>query len=172
MRPLVLSSTRKAEKDLLQARVKAINNILDQVAKQTEDCRAQLALIISAERLRECQDFIKKVSEVRFTKVKQRQLNKFSILINKKQGNITRANATIRSHNLASQTIRQASSSPWGKTITLSKPTFRQVLTLTPLWPLLTFLPGKVAIPSQQLLTFPQKEAVSPRQLLSFLPGK
>ena len=34
---------RKAEKDLLQARVKAINNILDQVAKQTEDCRTQLA---------------------------------------------------------------------------------------------------------------------------------
>ena len=63
---------RKAEKDLLQARVKAINNILDQVAKQTEECRAKLASIISAEKLRECQDFINKVSETRFTKVKQR----------------------------------------------------------------------------------------------------
>ena len=41
---------RKAEKDLLQARVKAINNTLDQVAKQTEECRTQLASIISAER--------------------------------------------------------------------------------------------------------------------------
>ena len=105
---------RKAEKDLLQARVKAINNILDQVAKQTEDCRTQLASIISAERLRECQGFIDKVSEIRFTKVKQRQLNKFNNLINKKQGNITRANATIWSNNLASQTIRQASASPPG----------------------------------------------------------
>ena len=66
---------RKAEKDLLQARVKAINNILDQVARQTEDCRAKLASIISAERLTECQGFINKVSEIRFIKVKQRQLN-------------------------------------------------------------------------------------------------
>ena len=103
---------RKAEKDLLQARVKAINNILDQVAKQIEDCKTQLASTISTERLRECQSFIDKVSEFRFTKVKQRQLNKFSNLINKKQGNITRANATIWSNNLVSQINRQASTSP------------------------------------------------------------
>ena len=32
---------RKAEKDLLQARVKAINSILDNVSKQTELCRSQ-----------------------------------------------------------------------------------------------------------------------------------
>ena len=105
---------RKAEKDLLQARVKAINNTLDQVAKQTEECRTQLASIISAERLRECQGFINKVSEIRFTKVRQRQLNKFNILINKKEGNITRANATnlTQSNNLGSQSVRQASASP------------------------------------------------------------
>ena len=86
---------RKAEKDLLQARVKAINSILDNVAKQTEECRSQLASIISAQRLRECQGFIDKVGEIRFTKVKQRQLNKYNILLNKnnKEGNITRANA-------------------------------------------------------------------------------
>ena len=56
---------RKAEKDLLQARVKAINNILDQVGRQIEECRAKLAAIISAERLEECQDFINKVSGIR-----------------------------------------------------------------------------------------------------------
>ena len=108
---------RKAEKDLLQARVKAINNILDQVAKQTEECRTQLASIISAERLRECQGFINKVSEIRFTKVRQRQLNKFNNLINKKEGNITRANAInlIQSNNLGSQSVRQASASPQGR---------------------------------------------------------
>ena len=42
---------RKAEKDLLQARIKAINSILDNIAKQTEECRSQLASIISAQRL-------------------------------------------------------------------------------------------------------------------------
>ena len=76
---------RKAEKDLLQARVKAINSILDNVAKQTEECRTQLASLISAQRLTECQGFIDKVSEIRFTKVRQRQLNTFNILINKRK---------------------------------------------------------------------------------------
>ena len=98
---------RKAEKHLLQARIKAINIILDNVAKQTELCRSQLASIISAQRLRECQGFIDKVGDIRFTKVKQRQLNKFNILINKKEGNITRSNST-NSTNLASQAGRQA----------------------------------------------------------------
>ena len=60
---------RKAEKDLLQARVKAINSILDNVAKQAELCRSQLASILSAQRLRECQNFIEKVGEIRFTKL-------------------------------------------------------------------------------------------------------
>ena len=108
---------RKAEKDLLQARVKAINNTLDNVTKQTEECRTQLASIISAGRLRECQGFINKVSEIRFTKVRQRQLNKFNILINKKERNITRANAInlTWSNNLGSQSVRQASTSPPGE---------------------------------------------------------
>ena len=108
---------KKAETDLLQARAKAINNILDQVAKQTEECRARLASIISAERLRECQDFINKVSEIRFTKVRQRQLNKFNISVTKKEGNITRDNAiNLTQSNLVSQPVRQASTSPpWGR---------------------------------------------------------
>ena len=41
---------RKVEKDLLQARVKAINSILDNVSKQTELCRSQLASILSTQR--------------------------------------------------------------------------------------------------------------------------
>ena len=99
---------RKAEKDLLQTRVKAINSVLDNVTKLTEECRTQLASIISAQRLRECQGFIDKVSEIRFTKVRQRQLNKYNMLLNKKEGNITRANAINLINNLASQAGRQA----------------------------------------------------------------
>ena len=102
---------RKAEKDLLQARIKAINSILDNVTKQSELCRSQLASIISAQRLRECQGFIDKVGKIRFTKVKQRQFNKFNILLNKKEGNITRANSP-NSTNLASQA---GSPSPQGR---------------------------------------------------------
>ena len=106
---------RKTEKDLLQARIKAINSILDNIAKQTEECKSQLPSIISAQRLRECQGFVDKVDEIRFTKVKQRQLNKYNILLNKKEGNITRANATTNPYNLAFQAGRQVLSFPLGK---------------------------------------------------------
>ena len=58
--------------------------------------------IISTQRLEECQDFIDKVSESRFNKVKQRQLNKFNLLINRKEENITRSNNT-NPNNLNSQ---------------------------------------------------------------------
>ena len=146
---------KKAEKDLLQARVKAINT-LDIVAKQTEECRTQLASIISAEGLRECQGFINKVSEIRFTKARQRQLNKFNILINKKEGNITRAIAINLSwsNNLGSQSVRQASTPPLGKVTTHPKLTCRQVL---------SFPLGKEAVLPNLLLTFLlRKEVIQP----------
>ena len=76
-------------KDLIQARIKSISNILNNVAQQIEECRSQLASIISTERLRECQGFIDKVSETRFNKVKLTQIKKFQNLVNKKEGNIT-----------------------------------------------------------------------------------
>ena len=91
---------RKAEKDLLQARIKAINNILEQVDRESQDCRDKLASIISQERLEQCQDFINKVSELRFNKVKQRQINKLNHLVTKKEGNITISNNNITINRL------------------------------------------------------------------------
>ena len=103
---------RKAEKELLQTRVKSINYILDSTSQQLEECRSQLASIISTQRLRECQDFIDKVGEIRFNKVKQRQLNKFNLLINRKEGNITRSNNTnSNTNNLNSQSDSQINQS-------------------------------------------------------------
>ena len=98
---------RKAEKDLLQARIKSINFTLDNTSKQLEECRSQLMAIISTQRLRECQDFVDKVGEIRFNKVKQRQLNKFNLLTIRKEGNITRSNTNLNNHNLNSQTNSQ-----------------------------------------------------------------
>ena len=63
--------------------------------------------IISTQRLRECQDFVDKVGEIRFNKVKQRQLNKFNLLTIRKEGNITRSNTNLNNHNLNSQTNSQ-----------------------------------------------------------------
>ena len=91
---------RKVEKDLIQARIKSINNILNNVAKQIEECRSQLASIISTEKLRECQGFIDKVAEIRFNKVKLRQIKKFQNLFNKKEGNITWSSNNNNNNNL------------------------------------------------------------------------
>ena len=99
---------RKAEKDLLQARVKSINYILDQTSKQLEECRSKLATIVSTQKLRECQDLVDKVGEIRFNEVKLRQLNKLNLLTIRKEGNITRPNNT-NTNNLASCTNNLAS---------------------------------------------------------------
>ena len=105
---------RKAEKELLQTRVKSINYILDNTSKQLGECRSQLASIISAQRLRQCQDFVDKVGESRFNKVKQRQLNKYNLLTIRKEGNITRSNNTntnnliIQAGSQVNQTTSQA----------------------------------------------------------------
>ena len=156
---------------MLQARVKAINNILDQVTKQTEDCRIQLASIISAENLRECQGFIDKVSQFRFTKVKQ--LNKFNNLINEKQGNITRANATIWSNNLVSQTIRQASASPPPGEDNKTLPTNSQAGTNTNLAPAIAHLPpGEGSSFSQVATAHLPSEGSSVSQATALLPTR
>ena len=55
--------------------------------------------IISTQKLRECQDFIDKVSENRFNKVKQRQINKLNLLTTRKEGNITRSNTNPNNYN-------------------------------------------------------------------------
>ena len=83
-----------AEKHLLQASIKSINSILDNNTKQTELCRSKLASILSTPMFRKCQGFIEKVGEIRFNKVKSRQVNKFNNLV-KKEGNITGTSSQI-----------------------------------------------------------------------------
>ena len=158
---------RKTEKDLLQASIKAISSILDNVAKQTEECRSQLASIISAQRLRECQGFIDKVGEIRFTKVKQRQLNKYNILLNKKEGNITRANATNNSSNLASQAGRQASALlPPGEGSNLTQ-AGRQAVTSLPSGDGSNLTQAGTHLPSREVSSSPQAD----RQAGALLPS-
>ena len=72
---------RKAERDFLQARIKSFNSILGDNAKQIELSRSKLASIVSATVMDKCQQFIDKVSELRFLKIKERQVNKFNRLM-------------------------------------------------------------------------------------------
>ena len=169
----------KAEKELTQARIKSINNTLTNVSTQLQQCRSQLAAIISTERLRECQDFVDKVGKIRFIKVKDRQIKKFQNLVNKKQGNITWSSNSNNNSNpfpTASNTNRQAGTPPLPSGEAPNTPPARPLppsqegesLTPPPHFlihhPRLNFLLRKLTI-TRQLLTFSLKKVAIYRSL-------
>ena len=80
---------RMAEKQLLQTRLKSINSLLDNNAKQLELTRSKIASILTPPNYQQCQEFIEKIKEKRFIKVRERQVRKLNNLINKKEGGIT-----------------------------------------------------------------------------------
>ena len=51
---------RKVERDLLQARIKSINNFSDNNNKQLDRCRSELASLVTTITMEECQSFINK----------------------------------------------------------------------------------------------------------------
>ena len=111
---------RTAEKQLLQARIKCINSILDNNAKQRELCRSKLASILSTSNFRKCQVFVEKVGEFKFNKVKSRQVNMLNNLVCKKGGNITWVTSqSTRVINSSLQKGRQAS--PFPRTVWLPR---------------------------------------------------
>ena len=65
---------RKAEKDLLQVRVKSINSILGDNAKQRELSRSKLVSLVSTSTIEKCQQFIDKVSGLRLFQIKKDRL--------------------------------------------------------------------------------------------------
>ena len=123
--------------------------------------------IISAQRLRECQDFIDKVGEIRFNKVKQRQLNKFNLLTIRKEGNITRSNntntnnLTLQAGSQVNQTTSQANPPLPGKEAFLPRQALSLPEKLAPLWQLLSH-PGKEAFLPRQVLPPPGEASASP----------
>ena len=62
---------RKVERGLLQARHKSINMLLGYNAKQRDLSRSKLASILPITSMKECQELIDRVSELRYSKVKQ-----------------------------------------------------------------------------------------------------
>ena len=164
---------RKAEKELLQARIKSINFILDSTSQQLEECRSKLVTIISTQKLRECQDFVDKVSENRFNKVKQRQINKLNLLTTKKEGNITRANTNLNNyshnhnHNYNSQGNSQVISQVPPGEDNRSSQAVPPMERLAPLHP--PYMPaarlGKTALFPRLALPLPGKMPVFPRSV-------
>ena len=77
-----------AEKLLLQTRLKSINSLLDNNVKQLELTRSKIASILTPLKYQQCQEFIDRVKEKRFIKVREREVRKLNNLINKKDGGV------------------------------------------------------------------------------------
>ena len=80
---------KKAEKQLLQERVRYINVILENNGKKLENSRSRLLSFVTTMTTQgKCIEFINKVREDRFNKVKQRQVSTFNRLITKTNNKI------------------------------------------------------------------------------------
>ena len=123
-----------AEKQLLQTRLNYINSLLDNNAKQLELTRSKIASILASPNYQQCQEFIEKIKEKRFNKVKERQVRKLNILINKKEGGITWHSSQVflatrtfpwannRQVTLATRASQAANSSQAGRLIPRASP--------------------------------------------------
>ena len=83
----------KAERQLLQDRVRGINKTIQASEDQVKSCREKIASMVTQVDLDRCSDFIEKVRLERFKQVKNRQVRKLHILSSKhnnKQANNNR----------------------------------------------------------------------------------
>ena len=77
----------RTERQLLQDRVKRINGTLCKNAIKLDRCRSRLLLVTTP--MEKFTDFINKVGEFRFIKIKDRQVNKFNRLMGSKDREFT-----------------------------------------------------------------------------------
>ena len=74
---------RKAERALLNERIRSINNTLNMLREQRDTCKHQLEERLDREGMEECEDFIKIKREARHLKTLNRQRNKLERLCHK-----------------------------------------------------------------------------------------
>ena len=104
----------KAEKQLLQDRVRGINKTIQDSKDQANSSRSKLVAIITQVDLDRCTDFIEKVRLERFKQVKNRQVRKLHILsskhlnaqVNNNRDNNNRGTLGVNANNIDSNEHR------------------------------------------------------------------
>ena len=84
--PKAKQITRKAEKALLNGRIRTINNTITMATTERDTCIHNLLEVFPTEIMEECKRFIDLRREAYFTKVKIRQLAKLERLCHKYRG--------------------------------------------------------------------------------------
>ena len=80
---------RKAERALLNERVRSINNSLAMLKEQRDTCINNLSTVLDEERMKDCESFIMTRKEARHQKTLKRQVSKFERLCHKNTGGCT-----------------------------------------------------------------------------------
>ena len=73
----------KEERQLLQDRIKRINSIMWDNTVRLDRCRSRLSSLVTSTTVVKCTNFINKVRESRFTKARDKQVNKCNRLMGK-----------------------------------------------------------------------------------------
>ena len=76
--PKGYSIIKRAEKALLNERIRTVNSTITMFGKQIDTCMNPLKGILDKEIMEECMVFIKTKSESRHIKTQRRQINKFN----------------------------------------------------------------------------------------------
>ena len=84
---------RREERQLLQERVKCVNNILQDNGEGIISSKSMLFSIVTDQKIQQqCTEFINKVREVRFNKVRDRQVGRFTRLLNRNSFSVNSEN--------------------------------------------------------------------------------
>ena len=102
---------------MLQDRVEGINGIFWDNAIKLDGCRSQLSSLVTTTTMDKCRDFINKVTEFRFTKIRDRQVGKSNRLM----GNMDRE---LTTHPLANNNQLQVQGNPNKWIVNLSSTPF------------------------------------------------
>ena len=155
--------------------------------KQLELTRSKIASILTPPNYQQCQEFIEKIKEKRFNKVKDRQVRKRNNLINKKEGGITLQGSQVfpatrafpqannRQVTPATRALQAANSSQAGRLIPRASPQASQVDSALPLSTISQAgnpqaLQAGTSLASPADNTLPRQRVLSPRQAVSGLP--
>ena len=102
-RQFINTSTRKiiekAERQLLQDRVRSINYTIKTSKDNASIHKTKLASMVTKVDFEKCTNFINKVREDRFNKVKARQVSKFNLLQNRNKNKQSQANRQLQANN-------------------------------------------------------------------------
>ena len=103
--PSTMKTIEKAERQLMQDRVRRINRIIEESVNNSNNNQARLVSIVTNTHLNRCGSFIDKVREERYNRVKARQVRNFHILFNKSKHFKARDNNNNSNPNRSSQGV-------------------------------------------------------------------